>query len=263
MITYAIVCLNSEKTIDITLVSILKVISSEDEILIIDGGSNDKTLDIIYNLIKNVNHKIISEKDSGIFDAMNKAINNSSKEYIMYINSGDEVGEFENIQSANEILKRDRPDLLYGKSNFYSRINNIGYLVGRKVELKDFKYLMPICHQSILCKVDTLKLIGGFNTYYKVASDYELFIRIFSERNLKKLYINLVLSNFWIDDFNWKNSPISFYERYLIVKKHFKGLNLKCLIYCTYLSFRYYVAIVVKKFYFYQLLRRLKISILR
>ena len=263
MITYAIVCLNSENTIEITLLSILKVITNEDEIVIIDGASKDKTLVIIKKLVKNVNLKLISEVDLGLFYAMNKAIHNASKKYIIYINSGDELGPLENIQYAKEMLKFEQPDMLYGNSNFYSRNIRNGYLVGKKVDLRDFRYSMPICHQSIFCKVELLKLLNGFNTNFKVAADYDLIIRIFKNRLITKAYIDSVLSKFWIDDFNWKNSPLFYFERYVIVSQHFKGLNLICFLFCIYLSLRYYISLMIRKFYFYGNLRRFKINKMR
>jgi glycosyltransferase involved in cell wall biosynthesis len=263
MITFAIVCLNSEKTIEVTIRSILKAITNEDEIIIIDGASKDKTLDIIKNNIKLVNLKLISEVDLGLFYAMNKAIHIASKKYIIYINSGDELGPVDNIQYAKDVLRLESPDILYGKSNFYSRNIRNGYLVGKKVDLEDFRYSMPICHQSIFCKVDTLKLFYGFNTNFKVAADFDLIIRIFKKSNITKIYIDLVLSKFWIDDFNWKNSPLSYFERYIIVRHHFNGLNIICFLYCIYLSIRYYISLGIKKLFFYEYLRRIKINTLR
>ena len=82
------VCYNSENTIERTIKSVLSQTYQDIEYIIVDGLSTDKTLEIV-NKYKDKIAKIISEKDTGLYDAMNKGIDNASGEYLMFLNSDD------------------------------------------------------------------------------------------------------------------------------------------------------------------------------
>ena len=120
------ICFNSESSIARTLSSVCTQKNSEVEYIIIDGNSNDKTIEIV-NSFEDKIDKIISEKDKGIYDAYNKGILNSTGEYIMFLNSDDWLAEssvntiLECLKSENEIycssinIFDEKQNLLYKK----------------------------------------------------------------------------------------------------------------------------------------------------
>lgn len=114
-ITVITVTYNAEATIEATINSVLKQTYKDIEYIIVDGQSNDNTINIIDNYKDNID-LIISEKDSGIYDAMNKGIIRSNGDWIIFVNSGD-------VFASNDVLKNifskewnNDVDVIYGNS---------------------------------------------------------------------------------------------------------------------------------------------------
>ena len=105
------VTLNSEKLIDETIKSLFNQTFDNYELIIIDGDSNDKTLEIIKSYNKK-NIVIISEPDKGIYDAMNKGISLSKGEYINFLNSGDKFANENVLEKVYNSIKT-KPNLVY------------------------------------------------------------------------------------------------------------------------------------------------------
>jgi len=121
------VCLNSEKTIEQTIQSVIEQKDEDLEYIIVDGRSVDKTLHII-NKYKNNISLIISESDNGIYDAMNKGISLATGDVIGIINSDDwyEQGTFEGIRNC---FLRSDADVVYGKMNLVDENGSIKLLI--------------------------------------------------------------------------------------------------------------------------------------
>lgn len=120
------VCFNSEKTIIDTLESVLNQSYENIEYIIIDGKSKDKTVDIIKRYEnkfkeKKIEYKWISEKDSGIYEAMNKGINKSTGEVIGIINS-DDWYEKNTVEKVMKEYKIKKFDMLYGNLRMIKNI---------------------------------------------------------------------------------------------------------------------------------------------
>ena len=113
---------NSEKLIKICLSSVKDQNFQNYEHIIIDNSSNDKTLKIIKEF-NNPKIKLISENDNGIYDAMNKGINASSGEYLLFLNSDDKLIDRNFLSNVNKILLSKKIDILYSNIiyiNIYS-----------------------------------------------------------------------------------------------------------------------------------------------
>ncbi|MEY4383340.1 MAG: putative glycosyltransferase, partial [Bacteroidota bacterium] len=100
------------------------------EYILVDGGSTDQTMDIV-SRYKNYFHTIISEKDQGIYDAMNKGIKASTGDYLIFMNAGD---CFASDQTLEKILKDldEQPDVLYGETQY---VDMQGTVLGLRSEL--------------------------------------------------------------------------------------------------------------------------------
>jgi len=158
-----------QKTID----SIALQTYSNVEYIIVDGASEDGTLDLINNN-KVVVSKWISESDSGLYDAMNKGIDLASGDYLWFINSGDEIFESTTIESMVANISDDWPDVLYGDTVM---IDEGGNEIGERrlqppIQLKwtDFKNGMLVSHQSILVST---RIAEHYNTKYRFSADFE------------------------------------------------------------------------------------------
>lgn len=181
------VCYNSDKTIKDTLESVLKQTYTNYEYIIVDGKSTDKTMKIVNSYrhkFKNI--KIISEKDRGLYDAMNKGIQNSTGDIIGILNSDDILANekvFEKI--INNI---DNYDGIY--SNLLMLDENLDKPYRRfksREVTKKRGWHMP--HPTLYVKKEVYKKIGLYNLYYKIASDYDFMLRLINS-NFKLKYLD-------------------------------------------------------------------------
>jgi glycosyltransferase involved in cell wall biosynthesis len=158
------------------------------EYIIIDGGSNDKTLSII-NKYKERIHTFISETDNGLYDAMNKGIKLSTGDLIGILNSDD---VFFNISTISEIVH------FHNKNNIDASIGNVvQYFKNRNMKRfyssKDWNLNKLICgimppHPSIFFKKHLFNNYSSYNCNFKIASDYEIIIRYFIKNKITWKY---------------------------------------------------------------------------
>ena len=169
-----VVTLNSKYEFIKTLDSIKKQSFQDYELVIVDGKSEDGTLDIIKKL-KDSNSKSISEKDEGIYDAMNKGIDNSTGEWIIFLNSGD---IFYNNEILRNISKKqiENYDILFGDTV----VNNNYFKYLTKVKILKNTYLMPFSHQSTFVKRKLINKIK-FNLEYKISSDFNFLCNVLNK----------------------------------------------------------------------------------
>ena len=216
LFTIITVTLNSEKTILKTIESIDNQTFKNFEYIIIDGGSNDQTLKIIEkNLQKET--LIISEKDRGIYNAMNKGIENSKGEYVGFLNSDD---WFDNntLEIVNDFISSNKSDIVYGDAKFYDKGKLKFYA---KAEIKNLSKDMSLLHSSFYVKRNLIKQFK-FNEDMLITSDYEQMIKL--KNSHKFSYINSSLSNVSMGGIS-SNLLLSSKEFYLIQLKYFGLIN--------------------------------------
>ena len=181
------VCLNSEQTIEKTILSVINQKNQDFEYIIIDGGSTDNTKKIIDKYKNNID-LFISEKDSGIYDALNKAIDLSTGEIISILHSND-------IYSNNNVLedvlfhfnKNKKIDIVLG-SVLLKKMNS--EKTSRFYSVKNFKpWMLRVGisppHPGSFIKRSIYLDKGNYDTSYKIASDFDLFVRYLLKDKLK------------------------------------------------------------------------------
>ena len=148
--------------------------------IIIDGGSKDGTLEIIHANTDLID-VYISEPDSGIYDAMNKGLKFAEGEFVHYLNAGDLIlnNAYQEILLQPDIKEFD---VLYG--DLLIQGSELKYI---SRPLKSIFYEMPIFHQAVFIKTDTLKQFS-FNINYKIAGDYDLILRLYLAGHYFKYY---------------------------------------------------------------------------
>lgn len=171
------VCYNSEKTIEDTLKSVLIQTYDNYEYIIIDGKSTDSTLNIIKSFQKKFGNKlkIVSEKDNGLYDAMNKGVKMASGDIIGILNSDDIFANknvfaniIENYEEYTDVLYAN---LLYCNSDF-SKIER-NYISGENKSLT----FCP-AHPTMYIRKKIYEKIGLYNLEYKIDADYDFMIRL-------------------------------------------------------------------------------------
>lgn len=187
------VVLNRADTIRTTIESVINQSYDNIEYIVIDGGSTDGTLDIV-NLYKDKIDVIISEKDNGIYDAMNKGLNFASGDIVGFLNSDDHYVNSLVLEKVVEKFKSNNIDAVFGDTVFVDGKNKVVryWKVG---EFKRFKiklgWMPP--HTGFFVKRNIFHQYGGFDSSYSISGDYELAVRLLWKFNIAVSYIPEVL----------------------------------------------------------------------
>lgn len=185
------ICYNAEKTIAKTIESVLSQDYENLEYIIIDGGSKDRTVDIIK---KYDNKKIhwISERDNGISDAFNKGIKMATGDFIGLINADDYL--LPHALANLILLCHDNTDVLYGNTIVNDEENKLK-LIKYAGPSEGLEYSLPFIHQSSLVRKAAYEQYGMYSEKYKICMDYELFAR-FYQGGAKFQFVNTFVSCF-------------------------------------------------------------------
>ncbi len=162
------------------------------EYLIIDGGSSDGSVDFI-QCNKHKFDYYISEKDNGIYDAMNKGILRAKGEYLLFLNSGDFL--YCNQAVSKLIARNIDDDLVYGKIGMYKNSSLEVKEYPSKLSMAYFQYdTLP--HQATLIKKKLFLKFGYYNTSYQIVSDWIFFWDVIIKGKVSYRYVDELISIF-------------------------------------------------------------------
>lgn len=194
LITIITVVYNSKNNIDLTLESVRRIKNNNIEYVVIDGNSNDGTLDILNKNIDIID-TLISEKDKGIYDAMNKGFENSSGKYIAFLNAGDSY--LEDFNDSTSLLLNENYDVFSYGINMFQENNNQIYISPTIINLSKFDpQHMYLPHPGLLVNREVFNKIGKFNINFKSAGDLDWVNRLILNYDYKIKIINKALVNF-------------------------------------------------------------------
>lgn len=173
-ITVVTVCYQAENTIEETIQSVLAQEYQDMEYLIIDGKSTDRTMDIVRQYADDARMRVISEKDTGLYNAMNKGSREAQGDYIIFLNSGDIFADRNVLADmAPHLIK----DIVFG--NVVRRFKNREVLEkypGKQVVLWLLLQGKMMSHQVIFTKTTVMRRYG-FDETYKITADYDFLVR--------------------------------------------------------------------------------------
>lgn len=208
------VVFNSKNELEKTIKSIIDQNYPKLEYIIIDGGSTDSTLAIIKKYESRIT-TWVSEKDHGIYDAMNKGINLATGDWINFMNAGD---TFHTNHVINDIFgnNSDHSDIIYGNTLLKGNNHNV---ISYAKSINSLKFGMAFCHQSVFVASDILKKIK-FDLRYKLASDYDLFLKLSSMYEYSFEKSNLIFADYDITGQSYSLDAVK--EQYQIASKYFR-----------------------------------------
>lgn len=212
---------NASETLQPTIESIEAQTCKLYEFILIDGASTDSTVKIATD--SHIDNKIIvSERDKGLYDAMNKGLGIASGDYVIFLNAGDSFHSPKTLETmADAIMENDYPGIIYGQTEIVdSQRNYIGPRHLRAPEvltLDSFKYGMVVCHQAF---VVLRKLTNNFDTRYRFSADYEWCIRCL-QRSHRNCYINDVAIDYLSEGITTANHRASLLERFHIMSHYY------------------------------------------
>lgn len=189
------VCYNSSKTILENIRSVNDQSHKNIEHIFIDGDSDDDTLEIIKkNSVRDL--KLISEKDKGIYDAMNKGVKVANGDFICFLNSDDVyTNEFVIAEVAQSFSKKN-VDLVFGNIKYVDKRNNFIRSFNSPNKFNDVLKGHQIPHPAFFLKTNIAKkLEGPFDVSYKISSDFKQQIFLAYNYDLKFFKLNKTLVN--------------------------------------------------------------------
>lgn len=167
---------NAGKSLETTLKSIREQTFKDFELILIDGRSTDETLDII-NANMDIISSFISEKDKGIYDAMNKGIKLAKGEFSVFLNAGDEFYDEHVLANvAKSVENSNQYNIYLGYADYYDGKK-------RKTVYPDLTNLpYKFCHQSMFYRTSILKS-SPYDVRYRLSGDSELLYRLLAIGN--------------------------------------------------------------------------------
>lgn len=150
------------------------------EHIIIDGNSDDGTIELIKKYMKNCRGKYLSEPDSGIYDAFNKGVNLASGKYIIFMGTDDYFYDSEVVSKVVLKLEEAEADFSYGDVYLLNETRTEKSRVA-KGNLYEMFFRMSFCHQSVFMRKSVLEE-SPFNTDYKISADYDLCLKLLMNR---------------------------------------------------------------------------------
>ena len=183
---------NAAKTIVSAIESIRQQTFQDFEILVIDGASADGTVALVQTA-GDGKIKIVSEKDAGIYDAMNKGIQMAKGEWLYFIGSDDELFSNTILNDVHHYISANKCDIVYGNALFKKE----GNIYDGEFDLYKLLNDRNICHQAIFYKAEIFKLIGAYNLKYNLLADYDFNVRCFKHPDfvIKYFAITIVIYN--------------------------------------------------------------------
>ena len=225
LFTVITVTYNACQTLERTMKSVQEQTYPWIKHIIMDGKSSDGTIELIKKL-KNKNTHWVSEKDNGIYDAMNKATALAQDSYICYLNAGDAFYDKDTVEKLMTIVQNnDQPDIIYGETVV---INKDGeFLYNRRLKTpttltwKSFKQGMLVCHQAFIIHKSVFEC---YDLSYNFSSDVDWCIRLM-KKSKSIVNTNLILIKYLNEGVTTKNHKASLKERYQIMSKHYGSFS--------------------------------------
>jgi len=219
----SIITINYNNALELksTMESVLSQVDADFEYIIVDGGSTDGSVDVIQTLEKSTTQKIkwISEKDSGIYNAMNKAVKMATGTYVHFLNSGDTLVD-SNITASILLLLEDKnvAPIFYG-------IERQIYPDGRIREFRELEptlftfYRGTIPHSTAYIKRDLFEKYGYYDENLKIVSDWKWYIQVIVFGGEESQFIPIEITNFDKQGISSTNQELDKEERERVLQE--------------------------------------------
>jgi glycosyltransferase involved in cell wall biosynthesis len=209
---------NNVRDIERTMLSVLNQSYAHIEYIVVDGASNDGTLEIIQRYQDRLS-KVLSEKDAGIYDAMNKGLALASGDYVLFMNSGDELYAPDTVE--NVFATAPNADIYYGETEMYNEAwQSIGkrrHSVPEKFTWKSFRFGMTISHQAIYIR---RSLTEPYDRKYQLSADID-WILTAAKKAKTSVKISGYVAKYLVGGLSKKRHRQSLKERFAIFTKHY------------------------------------------
>jgi glycosyltransferase involved in cell wall biosynthesis len=217
------VCLNSAKTIRKALDSLKNQTYENIELIIVDGVSTDETLQIVAEY-KDIVTTLVSEKDNGIYDAMNKGVALATGHIVFFLNSDD---AFYDTTVLDYIVKQFEQapsiDLLYGNV-IYDKNGDLTKRTYSHINKRTLEF-ESLCHQAVFARRTLFNNVGLFNLKFKTNADYDWLIRVFRS-GAKCVWCDRIISLFSLGGMHRQNPALLVQEHKAVRLQYMSKIKL-------------------------------------
>lgn len=235
-ISVVTVVFNDHLHIEQTMLSVLNQNYNNVEYIVIDGGSKDGTVDIIKKYADRLAYWV-SEPDKGIYDAMNKAIDMCTGDWVVFINSWDAFHDNDVLTNVFSRYISEDVDVIYGD---VCMVTGYGRLIKRFDKLDESIMAFNLCHQSTFTKTRLLKKYK-YDTSYRIAADMDFFNKINKNENSIFEYIPIIIANYECGHGTSANNLWKKYSEY----RRLKDVKLSSIS-----GIKYYIKDIIKYLYY-------------
>ncbi|MFD0765880.1 glycosyltransferase family 2 protein [Mucilaginibacter lutimaris] len=209
---------NNVRDIERTMLSVLDQTYEAIEYIVVDGASNDGTLEIIKRYETRI-AKLISEKDKGIYDAMNKGLALATGDYVIFMNSGDEFYATDTV--ANVFATASDADIYYGETEMVNdgreSLGQRRHKAPKEFTWRGFNYGMSISHQAIYIR---RALTEPYDPKYQLSADIDWIIRA-AKKAKKIVKVDGYVAKYLVGGMSKAKHKQSLLERFDIMKRHY------------------------------------------
>ncbi|WP_182303005.1 glycosyltransferase family 2 protein [Cohnella cholangitidis] len=223
VITIITAVFNGEQTIESTLKSVARQTYPNIEYIIVDGGSTDRTMEIVERYESSI-AKMISEKDSGVYDAFNKGVRAATGDFVYFLNADDYLYNETTIERiAATINESPEINAIYGNILRVEPVFGIEQVYGREFNANDFiqGYMPP--HQALFVKREMFNRYGHFDLNYRSSSDFDFISKLYLNEKERMIYIDETIAVFRLGGLSthYKTRIIGMRETEQLIFKHF------------------------------------------
>ncbi len=206
--------------------------------LIIDGQSGDDTVAMAHDYADRCHNEgsrhevnVVSERDNGLYDAMNKGLRMATGDYVVFLNAGDALADDTTLERiARQLLRRGDallPAVVYGDTDL---IDGEGNVTGRRrlqppnhLTWRSFINGMLVCHQAFYARTDIARQMP-YDRHYRFSADVDWCIRVMKEGEQQGLEIHnthLTLCHYLAEGMTTRNHRKSLFERFHVMRRHY------------------------------------------
>ncbi len=209
---------NNVQHIERTLQSVIRQTYGNLEYIVVDGVSTDGTWEVVERYRQHIS-LLISEKDKGIYDAMNKGLALATGDYVLFMNSGDEIYAVDTV--AHIFAAEPDADIYYGETEM---IDEAGQSLGRRrhqapenFTWRSFNYGMSVSHQAIYIR---RSLTEPYNLQYQLSADIDWILNTVRKAG-KIVNVRRYVAKYLVGGLSKQRHRQSLAERFAIMRKHY------------------------------------------
>lgn len=215
---------NAAEVITPTLESVQRQTNTDYEMLIIDGASTDRTLDIVRGM-SIASLRVFSEPDGGLYDAMNKGIARARGKYLIFLNAGDSFAS-DTVLARLAQLTAGSPGVIYGQTQLVDAQRDVvgsrHLTAPKRLTANSFLNGMVVCHQAFVARRD---LVPEYDLQYKLSADYDWCIRVLKKSPANAYAGHAPIISYLADGMTTRHHRASLLERYHIMCHHYGTLR--------------------------------------